>query len=88
MNMFDALHRLIPSVHDTRIAKFSYASPGTVTIEALASVGETIRKTVLAAVESRADLKTAIGVIDGTLAAARLKKQNLSKKSRQGTFDR
>lgn len=79
VNLFEALGRLVPSLHDLEIKQIRYASPGEIRIEALESVGESIALSVtlyVAATENLGEIEKAINTL---LSSGNLKRSNLSK---------
>ncbi|MDR6741001.1 hypothetical protein J2X56_003025 [Herbaspirillum sp. 1173] len=78
VHLFDALARMIPSIHDLKIKKIYYASPGGVNIEALSSVGDRIRDSVLRFLENQSDIKSSIKRINAFLSSSKLRKVDLS----------
>lgn len=79
VNLFSALERLVPSLHDLEIKKFQYASPGSIHVEALASVGQDISAVVSRFLENEKLIVDAEKAINAFLARNRLNKQNVSK---------
>ncbi len=78
LNLFDAMHRMIPSMHEMRVAKYSYASPGDIEIEALDSVGYSIKSAVLSYLTSEDRITLSIKTCDAALAGAKLKRNDVS----------
>ncbi len=78
VHLFDALARMIPSIHDLKIKKIYYASPGGVNIEALSSVGDRIRETVLEFIKNQNEIKSSIKRINAFLSSSKLRKVDLS----------
>lgn len=83
INLFDAMNRQIPSVHEMRVARYDYASPGEIEIEALDSVGESIKRTVLAYVSKKDEVDRCLRKLDATLGTAKVRKIDLSRSSEE-----
>lgn len=81
INLFEAMNRQIPAVHEMKVASYQYASPGAIKIEALDSVGTSIRGAVLTYVASREKVVEAQKAIDSAIGTAKLRKRDLSKYS-------
>lgn len=78
VNLFDALEGMIPSLHDLKIKKMHYASPGEIRIEALQSVGISVSNVIKRYIECRDDLAVSQKLVNGFLISSRLRKQDLS----------
>ncbi|MGV1017805.1 MAG: hypothetical protein ACOYBW_10575 [Fluviibacter phosphoraccumulans] len=78
VNLFDALSRLVPSLHDLEIKKMQYASPGEISIEALKSVGDGIAIAVLRYIEHEKSLVDSEKAINTVLSASKLRRVDLS----------
>ena len=79
VHLFEDLKNHIPAMHDLRIDKLQYASPGSVTIEALESVGDSIKGTVLNYVKKEISVLADVKSLNGLLDSADLRKKDLSK---------
>lgn len=78
VNLFEALKRYIPSVHDLEIKRLNYSSPGEIRVEALASVGETVSKTVLLFLKNQEVILDLTKKINLVLSTSNLRKRNVS----------
>jgi len=78
INLFDALERMIPSIHDMKINRFKYASPGSIQIEALNSVGASIAGVVANHLRSETQILEAVKAINTALSSSKVKKSDLS----------
>lgn len=78
VNLFDALEKMVPSIHDLQIKQMRYASPGEIKIEALASVHGSIESTVLHYLRNEGPLRQAATSLNAFLGSANLKKTDLS----------
>lgn len=78
VNLFDALYRFIPSLHDLQIKKIRYASPGEINIEALKSVGDSISAVVLRYAQVEKEMLDAEKAINTVLGTSKLKRVDLS----------
>jgi hypothetical protein len=81
VNLFDALKKAVPSLHDLQIKQIRYASPGEIRIEALKSVGGSISEVVRAYLKNRDPLIDAEKGINMLLASNHLRRSDLSDKS-------
>lgn len=81
INLFDGLVKSIPSLHDMQVKKIHYASPGAIQIEALASVGSDIKKTVFNAIKNKSDIEKSTREINTILSKLKLKRMDLSEKT-------
>ncbi len=84
VNLFEGLARSVPSFHDLQIRKIQYASPGTVEIEALESVGHDIRESVRRYLENTDAIEDQVRRINSALTQGLFKKRNLSKVNDSG----
>ena len=78
VNLFTALQRMVPSIHDLQIQSIQYHSPGEIRIEALKSVGEQIGLVVSRYITNQAVVTEAEKGINGFLTSARLKRRDAS----------
>lgn len=78
INLFDALERMIPSIHDMKINRFKYASPGSIQIEALPSVGKSIASVIEQYLYSELSISQAVKAINQSLSASKVKTTDLS----------
>ena len=78
INLFRALEKMIPSIHDMKINRFKYASPGSIQIEALNSVGESIDGVVMVYLHFEKDILEAVKAINTALSSSNVKKANVS----------
>jgi hypothetical protein len=78
VNLFEAMNRQIPAIHEMKVASYQYASPGDIKIEALSSVGDGIKQAVLAYVAARDGIIEDQRAIDTIIGRASLRKTNLS----------
>jgi hypothetical protein len=81
INLFDALEKTIPSIHDMKINSFQYASPGSIKIEALQSVGNSIAAAVDCYIAKSAEIDKASKAINTCLLNSKVRKANLSQSS-------
>lgn len=79
VKLFDDLKNHIPALHDLKIEKMAYASPGEVTIEALESVGRDIGDVVLLYVKHVDKINESTRMLNRLLDGAKLKRKDLSK---------
>lgn len=79
VNLFEALQKMVPAIHDLKITQMKYASPGDITIEALSSVGMSVQQTVMNFIKDEKTVLDAAKVINTILGAASLKRTDLSK---------
>jgi hypothetical protein len=79
VNLFDALQKNVPAVHDLKIHQMKYASPGDITIDALESVGTSVKSTVIRYRQERAELVTIVRSLNVMLSDKALKRLDLSK---------
>lgn len=84
VHLFRALKQFVPSLHDLRVQKISYASPGQIEIEALPSVGKAITDVVARYLVFSDRLKELENKVDKFLAQALFKRQDLSLVSDSG----
>lgn len=78
INFFEALHKFVPSLHDLKIKQMRYASPGEITIEAMASIGALVNEAILRYLDKERDILRSAKVIDSFLTSSKLKKVDLS----------
>jgi hypothetical protein len=78
VNLFDALAKAVPSFHDMQIRRIQYASPGSIEIEALESVGQDIQASVGWYLTNRPDIDEHAKIVNALLSACRFKRRNLS----------
>lgn len=78
INLFDGLAKSIPSLHDMKIKEIDYASPGTVKIEALASVGVDIQSCLDAFMTNRVEIDSCVKKVNVALSSAKVRKSDLS----------
>lgn len=78
LNLFDALGNFVPSLHDLKIQKIYYASPGAVSIQALKSVGDDISAVVMGYLERQDEIDKATKAITQLLSAASLRRRDVS----------
>ncbi|MGC4062942.1 MAG: hypothetical protein QM749_19720 [Aquabacterium sp.] len=81
INLFDALGRTIPSIHDTKINKFTYASPGSIQIEGLRSVGDNVSNAIRRHVANHVEIAAAVKAINVCFISNKVRKADLSSKS-------
>jgi len=81
VNLFDALKKAVPALHELQIKQIRYASPGEIRIEALKSVGSTITQVITAYLLHRDMLLEAEKGINSLLGSNHLRKADLSDKS-------
>jgi hypothetical protein len=81
INLFEALQKNVPAVHDLKIHQMKYASPGDITIEALESVGDSVKNAVIRFCENRADIAASVKALNSILSDRALKRVDLSKYS-------
>jgi hypothetical protein len=79
VNLFDALQKNVPAVHDLKIHQMKYASPGDITIEALESVGASVKSSVIRYREERTELVSIVRSLNIMLSDKALKRLDLSK---------
>jgi hypothetical protein len=79
VNLFDALQRMVPAIHDLKIHKMEYASPGDITIEALESVGDSVKGATLRYLQNKSDVEAYVKNLNTILSAKELKRSDLSK---------
>lgn len=79
VNLFDALQKNVPAVHDLKIHQMKYASPGDITIDALESVGASVKSTVIRYRQERTELATIVRSLNVMLSDKALKRLDLSK---------
>lgn len=78
VNLFEALQRMVPAIHDLKIHKMEYASPGDITIEALESVGDSVKQAILRYVQNKNDIEGYVKTLNSILSAKELKRSDLS----------
>lgn len=78
VNLFAAMKQMIPSLHDLKIRKIQYASPGHIDLEALESVNASITRVVFEYVARSDDFATIESKINTVLSADKLKSRDLS----------
>lgn len=78
VNFYSALARTIPAQHALRVDELNFASPGEIEFEALPSVGESIRNSVLAYAENPREVEDAARAIRTAISIAKLNKVDLS----------
>ncbi len=83
VNLFDALQRNVPAVHDLKIHQMQYASPGDITIEALESVGTSVKNSIILYRHRQADIAHFVRSLNQMLSDKALKRVDLSKYSDQ-----
>jgi hypothetical protein len=81
VNLFEALQRNVPAVHDLKINKIEYASPGDISIEALESVGTSVKNAVVKYCKNEADISAAVKSLNAVLSDRALRRVDLSKYS-------
>lgn len=81
INLFEALQRMVPSIHDLKIKEMRYASPGEIKIEALASVGASITEAVTRYLASEKQVSESVRAINILLSSSKLKRADLSSQS-------
>lgn len=78
INLFDALQRMVPAIHDLKIHQMEYASPGDITIEALKSVGNSVKQSVLRYRAEELAVISAVKSLNTVLGTKELKRTDLS----------
>lgn len=86
VNLFEALKKSVPSLHDLEIKSIQYASPGQIKIEALNSVGESVAGVVKNYLENRQVMVDAEKSINTLLSSNHLRRLDLSAKSDDQLF--
>jgi len=81
VNLFEALQKNVPAVHDLKIHEMAYASPGDITIEALESVGSSVKNTVIRYKSEITEIGLAVRSLNAVLSAKALRRVDLSKYS-------
>lgn len=81
VNLFDALQKNVPAVHDLKIHEMAYASPGDITIEALESVGASVKNTVIRYRSEVSEIGIAVRSLNAVLSDKALRRVDLSKYS-------
>jgi hypothetical protein len=81
INLFEALQRNVPAVHDLKIHQFQYASPGDITIEALESVGESVKNAIILYRHQGGEITLLVRSLNNMLSDKALKRVDLSKYS-------
>lgn len=79
VNLFDALQKNVPAVHDLKINKMEYASPGDISIEALESVGTSVKNSVIRYRKENSDIVDAVRSLNAVLSDKALRRVDLSK---------
>jgi len=79
VNLFEALQRNVPAVHDLKIHQMQYASPGDITIEALESVGDSVKNTVIYYRNHIGDVSAEVKSLNNVLSDKALRRVDLSK---------
>lgn len=79
VNLFDALQKNVPAIHDLKIHQMKYASPGDITIDALESVGASVTSTVIRYRRERTELVSIVKSLNIMLSDKALKRLDLSK---------
>lgn len=80
-NLFAQLAQVIPGIHALKIPKIRYASPGNVSFEAIAEIGERIKDTTLRYIANEEAINVEIKKIDRILSGEKLKRLNTSEMS-------
>jgi hypothetical protein len=78
VNFYSALASSIPAQHSLKVGEMDFGSPGQVEFEALATVGESIKRAVLLMTQNWKDVTHAVTVIRSVISNARLNKVDLS----------
>jgi hypothetical protein len=81
INLFDALQKNVPAVHDLKIHEMQYASPGDITIEALESVGDSVKNSVICYRKKVAEVTADVKSLNNVLSDRALRRVDLSKYS-------
>nr|WP_156133613.1 hypothetical protein [Massilia sp. JS1662] len=81
VNLFDALQKNVPAVHDLKIQKMQYASPGDISIEALESVGASVKNAVVRYCRESVDIAFDVRALNAVLSDKALRRVDLSKYS-------
>ena len=80
VHLFDALKKMVPSIHDLEIKQMRYNSPGEIRIEALASVGNSVLNAILKYIENEILIVASLKAITTLLSSSNLNKTDLSLK--------
>lgn len=80
VNLYAKLAEQVPAIHTLKVAKLSFASPGDVEFEALPSIGESIERTAMLAIQNSFAIENATKKIGDIIGSAKLKKADLSQK--------
>ncbi|MFA6068110.1 MAG: hypothetical protein WC810_05995 [Janthinobacterium sp.] len=83
VNLFEALQKMVPAIHDLKIHSMAYASPGDITIEAMQSVGDSVKISVLRFRKNEKEILELVRSINIVLNDKALKRADLSKLSDQ-----
>ena len=78
VNLFEALQRNVPAVHDLKIHQMHYASPGAITIEALESVGDSVKAAVIRYRSGFYEVDSAVKSLNLVLGDKALRRVDLS----------
>jgi len=81
VNLFEAMKKCIPSLHDLEIREITYASPGSITIEALPSVGDSVLEVGRRYLKCEEDASEIERKLRQALSSFRVAKLDLSSKS-------
>lgn len=81
INLFEALQKNVPAVHDLKIHQMQYASPGDITIEALESVGGSVKNAVICYRKNVADIAADMKSLNNVMSDRALRRVDLSKYS-------
>lgn len=80
VNLFEALKKAVPALHELQIKQIRYASPGEIRIEALKSVGWSISKTVKSYLDHKSELDDAEKGVNMLLSSNHLRRADVSDK--------
>lgn len=86
VNLFEALKKAVPSLHDLEIKSINYASPGEIRIEALKSVGDGVASVMKNYLDNKAFMVDAEKSINTLLSSNHLRRLDLSSKSNAQLF--
>lgn len=81
INLFEALQKNVPAVHDLKIHQMKYASPGDITIEALESVGGSVKNAVICYRKKVAEVSADMKSLNTVLGDRALRRVDLSRYS-------
>lgn len=84
INLFATLPKVVPALHGLRVPQLHFASPGHINFEALTSVGDSIRSSVIQFTKNGSEVEAAVKSIKVVLSSHKLNKLDLSEQDDHG----